>query len=292
MTIDLYTMLTGLAIVPNPPAEKGEREMQQPTGKISRPPAEIYDEFFVPALFQQWGSIVSEVADIRPGQRVLDVACGTGVLACAAAERVAPDGHVTGLDINPEMLEVARRKDTPVDWRLGPAEGIPFPDGSFDAVVSQFGFTFFDDRVTALKEMMRVLKPGGTLAVAVCDGLDHSPGYAVLAELLHRLFGPDVAQAFRAPFILGDRDQLLAIASEAEVPDARVIRRDGTVQFPSIASLVSTERACVWTLGGLLDDHQFERLNHAAQESFEPFATASGDVIFDMPSLILTARKP
>jgi ubiquinone/menaquinone biosynthesis C-methylase UbiE len=180
-------------------------------GRAVRSPAEVYDDFFVPALFQQWGQVVADAAGIAPGQRVLDVACGTGVLACAAAERVGAGGAVIGLDPNEEMLAVARRKGVGVQWRNGRAESLPFQDASFDRVVSQLGCMFLEDRPAAMREMLRVLRPGGRLALAVCDALDHSPGYAVLAELLHRLFGHRVADAFRAPFALGDPEQLLSL---------------------------------------------------------------------------------
>ena len=155
-----------------------------PLTQDGRSPAEIYEQCFVPALFQQWAPVIADAAAIAPGQRVLDVACGTGVLACAAAERVGPGGAVAGLDANPQMLEVARRKRSDVEWVEGRAERLPFPDQHFDAVVSQFGFMFFEDRVGALREMMRVLRPGGRLAVAVCDALAQSPGYSAFAAVL------------------------------------------------------------------------------------------------------------
>jgi ubiquinone/menaquinone biosynthesis C-methylase UbiE len=262
------------------------------SGRAVRSPAEVYDELFVPALFQQWGPIVANAAGTESGERVLDVACGTGVLACAARERVGAGGTVVGLDPNEEMLAVARRKSARVEWKTGRAESLPFPGASFDRVVSQFGFMFFEDRPAALREMVRVLRPGGRLAVAVCDALDHSPGYAVLAELLHRLFGHQVAEAFRAPFALGDPKQLLTFCAAAGIRNAEVVRVNGTVRFQSIVSLVSTERACVWTLGGLLDDGQFDRLLAASEESLRPFATADGAVAFVMPALIVTAGKP
>lgn len=255
-------------------------------------PAEVYDRLFVPALFAQWGDIVADVAGIAVGERVLDVACGTGVLACAAEKRVGPNGLVVGLDPNEEMLAIARPKSSRIEWRSAQAESLPFEAESFDAVASQFGFMFFDSKDGALREMMRVLRPGGRLAVAVCDAIDHSPGYAVLAELLHRLFGEQVAQAFRAPFLCGDPKQLLAASADAGIANARVTRHDGTVRFSSIESMISTERACVWTLGGLLDEAQFQRLLDAAEESLQPFVTAEGSVRFTMPALILTATKP
>jgi SAM-dependent methyltransferase len=257
----------------------------------TRSPAEVYDAFFVPALFRQWGPKLAEIAGVKPGERVLDVACGTGVLACAAAERAGPAGAVTGVDRNDEMLAVARGKSTRIDWRSGRAESLPFADASFDRVASQFGLMFFDDPVAGLREMLRVLRPDGRLTVAVCDALDHSPGYAVLAELLQRLFGAGVADAFRAPFALGEPGRLRSLCEQAEIRGARVARIDGRVRFESVTQLVSTERACVWTLGGLLDDGQFERLLAAAPESLQPFVTADGRVEFVMPALVITADK-
>jgi ubiquinone/menaquinone biosynthesis C-methylase UbiE len=256
-----------------------------------RSPAQVYEQFFVPALFQQWGGVIADMAGVAPGHRVLDVACGTGVLACAAAERAGVDGAVTGLDPNDEMLTVARGKSARIEWRKGRAESLPFADAGFDRVASQFGLMFFDDKAAGLREMMRVLRPGGRLAVAVCDALDHSPGYAVLAELLQRLFGAAVADAFRAPFALGDRKLLRSLWEQAGIQTAQLARESGMVRFRSIEQLVSTERACVWTLGGLLDDRQFDRLLEEAEESLQPFVTADGAVAFPMPALVITADK-
>lgn len=258
----------------------------------AKSPAEVYEELFVPALFRQWGSVVAGAAGVKAGQRVLDVACGTGVLAMAAAERVGDGGKVVGLDPNGDMLGVARRKSGRIEWRKGRAEAIPYPDAGFDAVVSQFGCMFFEDRVGALREMMRVLRPGGRLAVAVCDSLDRSPGYGALAGLLQRLFGERIADAFRAPFVLGDEQRLLSLCDEAGIAGAKVARHSGTVRFASIAALISTERACVFTLGGLLDDAQFERLLEESEQALRPFAGADGKVAFEMPALIVTAAKP
>ncbi|GGY04858.1 ubiquinone/menaquinone biosynthesis methyltransferase [Litchfieldella qijiaojingensis] len=262
------------------------------TQRVSDSPAEVYEARFVPALFQQWGDVLADMAGIGPGQRVLDVACGTGVAARAAAGRVGPRGSVVGVDPNPEMLAVARRVSPAIDWHQGRAESLPFPEAGFDSVVSQFGLMFFDDRAAGLREMLRMLRPGGRLAVAVCDALDHSPGYAVFAELLQRLFGASVADAFRAPFVLGDRETLLELCAAAGIADAEVTQRDGRVRFASIADLVATEQACAWTLGGLLDQDQFARLDREARVSLRPFTTPNGDVEFNMPALVITAVKP
>jgi SAM-dependent methyltransferase len=265
--------------------------MDAPDQVTRESPAEIYDRLFVPALFARWGPVVVEAAGVGPGQRVLDVGCGTGAATVAAADRVGPAGAVVGLDANPEMLAVARRKDAPVDWREGRAEALPFPDASFDAVVSQFAMMFFADATGAVREMLRVLRPGGRLAVAVCDAVENSPGYGALAATLDQLFGKAIGDAFRAPFVLGDPGLLGAIFAEGGAGDVAIARHDGTVRFASIAALVSTERACVWTLGGLLDDDQFARLLAEAERRLAPFVQPDGSVAFAMPALIATARR-
>lgn len=276
-------------------ADRGSKRgvtVQREDPSTAHSAAEVYDELFVPALFGAWGSTMVELAEIEPGQAILDVACGTGALALAAAERVGETGHVAGLDLNPEMLAVARRKLSKVEWHQGRAEDLPFGDATFDRVVSQFGFMFFDDPAESLREMMRVLRPGGRLAVAVCGAVDHSPGYSVLTELLYRLFGAAVADAFRAPFQLGDRDRLRSLALEAGLGDLEVSRVDGTVRFDSVGALVSSERACAWTLGGLLNEREFTLLRAAAEESLQPFTTSGGCVEFGMPALCLSAGRP
>lgn len=255
-------------------------------------PAEIYDARFVPALFAPWGAIVAADAGVRAGDRVLDVACGTGAPTLAAAELAGPSGAVVGLDAAPDMLAVARRKSSRIEWLEGRAEALPLADASFDAVVGQFGLMFFADKSAALAEMMRVPRPGGRLAVAVCDAVDRSPGYGAFARLLDRLFGTAIGDGFRAPFGLGDIGQLRRLCEEAGIAEAEIVRRNGTVRFPSIDALVSSERACVWTLGGVLSDAQFERLLDESRTALAPFLVEGGGIEFTMPASIVEAVKP
>ena len=256
-----------------------------------RSPAEVYDELFVPALFAQWGPRTAEAAAIELGHEVLDVGCGTGVLACAAAERVGTKGRVVGLDPNEQMLAVARRKSAVVTWQLGRAESLPFDDASFDAVVSQFALMFFESKPAAIAEMLRVLRPRGRLVIAVWDALERAPGYLVLTELLRELFGSSVSSAMHAPFALGDRHDLLRLLVDAGAAGVDVRTQLGIVSFTSADAMISTERACVWTLGGLLDAHQFAQLRRRARGVLQPFIRSDGSVQFDCPAHIASATK-
>src|SRR5262245_65938691 len=141
---------------------------------------------------------------MKPGDRVLDVACGTGVLAREAADRVGPTGRVTGLDLNEAMLAVARRLRSEIDWRQGDAAKLPFEEGTFDVVVSQFALMFFPDQAAALREMWRVLAPRGRLVVAVCAPVARTKAYSVLASILRRAGGDRAAAMVEGYFAIGE----------------------------------------------------------------------------------------
>jgi len=263
---------------------------QYAKGQVSKSAAEVYEEFFVPALFGQWAGPVLDAAGAKPGDAVLDVACGTGIVAREAAHRVGARGSVAGLDRNPDMLAVAKRIAPEIDWHLGRAEEIPFPDARFDAVACQFGLMFFEDRIRALKEMARVARPGGRLAVATWDKLDNSPGYDAMVGLLDRLFGERAANALRAPFVLGEAGDLAALADMAGLDGARVETRDGTVAFPSIEAWVHTD-VKGWTLADMIDDEQYATLLATAKRELTPFVRPDGTVSFAGPVHILIAEK-
>ena len=259
-------------------------------GQVNTSAAEVYEAFFLPALFQEWPPQVMRAAGLQPGYQVVDVACGTGVLTRAAAQQVVPGGSVIGVDINAGMLAVAKRQSPQIEWRQAPAEALPFDDQQFDAVVSQFGLMFFADRQTSIREMWRVLRSSGRLAVAVWDALDNTPGYAAMAQLLRRLFGAEIAQALYAPYNLGDRRALQAVFAAAGVPDVEIKTYTGTARFPSIRDWVYTDIKG-WTLAEVLDDAQFERLQLEAERALQPFVTANGTVAFDSPAHIVSVTK-
>ncbi|MCB1492766.1 MAG: methyltransferase domain-containing protein [Rhodobiaceae bacterium] len=257
------------------------------TGQLTGNAAETYEDFFVPSLFGQFAAPLCAAVGIGPGDAVLDVACGTGIVARAAHPLVQPDGSVTGVDINPGMLAVARRLGTGIDWRDGRAEALPFADGSFDAVTCQFGLMFFDDRAKALAEMARVAKPGGRLAVSVWDAIETSPGYAALSAILDDMFGADIAAALHMPFVLGNPAEFAAPFEAAGIAKPQIVTQTGTARFASIDAWMHTEIRG-WTLADVLDDDQFVALLDRARSDLSRFAGADGAVSFAAPVHIAT----
>lgn len=200
--------------------------------------AEDYERYLVTAYFGAFAEALAAFAAPWPGERALDVACGTGALTRLLAERVGPSGHVTGLDLNAGMLTVARSLlDAPnVAWQEASALAMPFEDGVFDLVTCQQGLQFFPDRVAGLREMRRVLRPGGRLALSCWRSTEHNPVFKLLEEALARLVEHEAAML--PPFALGDREDLRRLAHEAGFTDVAV-RIDGRLaRFPSPAEMV------------------------------------------------------
>lgn len=273
--------------------QRKEIEVSDPVLQVQIAAATAYEELHVPALFQQWSAQVLDAAQIELGHRVLDVACGTGVLAREAVTRVGTTGFVAGVDPDPGMLAVAERLAPKVEWKQGTAESLPYPDQTFDAVVSQFGLMFFTDRREALCEMVRVLAPGGHVAVAVWDSLENSPAYPIEVDLLERIAGQHAANALRAPFVLGDRDELSALFESAGVASAVITTRTGTARFPSIRSMVEADlRGWLPVMGVILKEDQIQSILAEAESVLRRYVTAEGQVVFDSPAHIIVGIKP
>lgn len=202
-----------------------------------------YERDLVPALFEPWARELVELADPRPGERVLDVACGTGIVARLAAPRVGGAGTVTGVDVNAEMLAFAREVCADVrpaiTWKQASAHDTGLPEGAFDVVLCQQGLQFFRNRPAAVRELRRLTPPGGRVAVSVwCD--EDNPGYAPFAAAFERHI-PQVPEAVgfvRAIFGLADREALRDLLAGAGFREVEVHRRTGTVRFPSAQTWV------------------------------------------------------
>ena len=243
---------------------------------------EIYAEHLVPAVFAPWAPVLLDAAAVGIGHTVLDVACGTGVVAAAAAERVGPSGAVTGVDINPGMIAVAARTQG-VRWARADVARLPFPDGGFDRVLCQAGLQFVPDRLGALREMGRVLRPGGRVALLVWRALHHSPGFAALADALQAVVGPEAAAVMRAPFVFGDDPRpLVTLLDSAGFGDVDVQARAGTVRFASVQAFVRCQRAASPLAAHVDMRHVPDLIAYVAARAAAEFpieaAVASGEV--------------
>lgn len=254
--------------------------------------AEDYERLLAPALFSEWTQRLADAAELQPGQNVLDVGCGTGILARTAAEHTGPSGSVSGVDINPGMLAVAKRFAPSIDWREGSADSLPYEDARFDAVVSQFALMLFPAPETALGEMKRVLKPGGRLAVAVFDSLGNLPAYAGMAEVYARIVRKDVGDALRLPFSMGDTDRLNRMSDAAGIRNAVITTQEGKARFSSVRNMVLSDVRGWFPFAGIhLDEKTIEAVVEEAEKVLEPFRTSAGAVEFPVPVHIVAATK-
>jgi len=257
------------------------------TGQVSEDAARIYEAVYLPALFQEWCPRVSEEANIKAGDYVIDVACGTGALAISVSGNVGPSGKTFGIDINEGMLDIAKSKSSSVEWINAPAEALPFKEEHFDCVVSQFGLMYFENQENAMREMIRVLKQGGSLAVAVWDKLDNNPGLAAEEYLWQQVFDGEVDET---PYRLGDRDALENLFRSSGVTDIQIVTHEGTARFDSIESWIHTG-AKGWTEDDALSDDELKLLLKTAEEELTSFRTADGTVVFPTSAHIVSARK-
>jgi ubiquinone/menaquinone biosynthesis C-methylase UbiE len=216
--------------------------------------AELYERYLVPAITLPWARDLVGRVGVHRGDRVLDVACGTGAVARVAAEQVGESGRVVGLDINPGMLAVARSLASElIEWRDGSALDLPFADAEFDVVLCQLGLQFFPDRSAAAREMRRVLAPEGRAGASVFTAIDRNPAPNALSNALDRHVGPGASLAKRNEHSLADAQELRALFAAAGFTDIRLETARLTVRFASAAEYVHFQIAAT-PLAALLDD--------------------------------------
>lgn len=186
---------------------------------------ETYERVLVGPLFRPFAEELIRAAALEPGDSVLDVGCGTGIVARVARERLGPGARIAGVDVAPAMLAVAKSVDPTIDWRHGDAKALPVAAGEpFTVVTCHQGLQFMPDKVAAVREMRRVLQPGGRIAIATWLSLHKLPDMAALNAIAERHIGPiaDSRHSF------GDPDavkQLLVDAGFNRV-DVRTVARD------------------------------------------------------------------
>lgn len=245
--------------------------------------AQTYERVLVPALFQQWAHRMLEAGHVKEGDHVLDLACGTGVVAREATTWVGESGHVVGLDKDRAMLSVAQLSEPKVVWEVGDAAAMPFDDSSFDVIICQAGLMFFPDQASAVAEMRRVLRPGGSLVIHVwaqCDAQD------AFADVLERHVGRKAADNYRTPWNLKDPTKLLDLIRKGGFADPRLMTEPGTATYPSMEVFLEGASGILVSV-----EANTQRLKHDAGAAMKDYIGPDGIVKFREPAHVVTATK-
>ena len=243
---------------------------------------QVYEDVLVPRMFNPWAELLLDELAVVPGERLVDIACGPGTVTRFAAQRVGPSGTVTGCDLSPAMLAIARAKpaqagSVEINYLEASADQVPLPDSSADVVTCQQGLQFFPDRISALREFTRVVRPGGRIGVAVWGPVETCPPFAALGNGIADVFGADAADTYRnGPWGFGDVAQIRAVFDGAGLGGAAVETRTLPVVFEGgPAQLVESLYAA--SVGELV--RGLDEAGHA--ELVARVATHAGDITRD-----------
>jgi ubiquinone/menaquinone biosynthesis C-methylase UbiE len=227
--------------------------------QLERGAAELYERYLVPAVTLPWAVDLVDRVGVGPGDRVLDLACGTGVVARTAASRVGGAGRVAALDLNAGMLTVARSlaptSGRSIEWYEGSATSLPFEDGEFQVVLCQLGLQFFPDQAKAVQEILRVLAVRGRVGASVYTAIERNPATHALSDALDWHLGPGASQAKRAEHSLGDARIFRALFADVGFAEVRVETVARNVHFASAAEYVRIQLSAT-PLAALLEEHE------------------------------------
>lgn len=253
--------------------------------QISGNAAEMYELYATRYYMGPWVADLVGLAELRAGECVLDLACGTGVVARHAAAQVGPTGQVTGLDFNAGMLAIARA--TPlstgatISWVEGSAVAMDLPDTSFDAILCQQGLQFFPDRLAALREMYRVLVPGGRVLLSVWKS--PSPYNIAVGEALEQYVSAETATKYRAARVVPNAEALNHMMVESGFHAVQVRPRALVVRLPQIEKFVLGHLSSSPVASALAAMSEERRAEFAGQIkiALQPYAEGDGVAVPD-----------
>lgn len=210
--------------------------------QLAEKAAERYQNILTPAILGPFAHALVAFANLQAGEKVLDVGCGTGAAARYAAEVVGSTGHITGLDLNPGMLAVARALAHPpgatIAWREGNAAQLPLPDDSVDVVLCAQTVQFLPDKITALQEMQRVVRPDGRIAFSLWCDITENPYFDVLVRAISRHVGPETAVGLQSAFALTAPNEIKALIQSAGITKYDMTVTQLKLPFPTLATFV------------------------------------------------------
>lgn len=202
-----------------------------------------YQDYIADPVLRPGIQPLLQAAEISPGDRVVDLACGTGMVTRALLEQVGSSGTVIGIDLNPMMLEVAKELTSSeaavdIEWRQGDAASLPLEDGRADAIVCQQGFQFFADKSAALAEMARTLSDDGRLAFSVLREIERNPFQWAIADALQAHVGERAAAVIHTPFAMHEPEAIRGLVADAGFEDVHLRLETTVVRHPSLDDLV------------------------------------------------------
>lgn len=260
---------------------------------------ELYERYLVPAITSLWAADLLDRARPAPGDAVIDIACGTGVVIRLAAARMAK-GRLVGLDFNAGMLAVARavpNAGASIEWIEGSALSLPFGDRSFNLALCQLGLQFFPDRPLALREMYRVLAKAGRVALSVYSAIERTPAANAFARALDQVLGPDASKIKRAEHIFPEADQVRTLLAHEGFSQIEVNTVTQYISFPSVLDYVRFQLTATPMAGLLSDRNQMERestikdVASIAQSLLAPELLRDGRLSSPQEGHVATARR-
>jgi len=264
-------------------------------GDVPQSVGERYEQWLAPTIFGPWAVDLVARATPQPGERVLDVACGTGVVAREARRVLGTSATVVGVDLNAGMLDVARARepDGAIAWYEASAQALPFADASFTLVLCQQGLQYFPDRAGALGEMRRVLAPGGRIVLSVWRAIEHSPGFQALGQVWAHYVSPSAAVL--PPFVLGEGEELAAEVEAAGFRDVQSTVASRLLRYASLEEFVAPyiEASPMATAWSELDDQTRAAVVQDVHSALAAFIEPGKDrhaLVFPIETQYLSAR--
>jgi len=260
---------------------------------LSLDAAERYERVVARYILGPWVRVLVDAAGLSARERVLDLACGTGLVARAAAERVGEGGRVAGVDLNPGMIAVSRTLSAPagaaIEWITCSALDLKLPDASFDVVLCQQGLQFFPDKPLAMREMQRVLVPGGRIALSVWSSI--GAYNSAVGEALTRFAGEDVATRFCASRQAPGKGELAQLATDAGFPEVAVEVRRLDIHLPRLDTFVLEHLAATPVASAIagLGAEVHERIGAAVRDRLRSYEDGDG-VTFPEETHVVTAQ--